>query len=495
MKMDELDNMLLTALKNFFEGKSKQKESDRKTIEDLSRRILKLENQLEEEKVDKVNLQKQLTSLTHQVQELTNEHDTLTNEHRNLKIEFKMVRNKVSPPQLQYKPVSEQDEKAEYGDYKVYPTPNNGVNKTPDGNFKIIGAKVRGRNHKDEGTPCDDWFECDTSGNWTIVAVADGAGSKTKSRVGAEIACKAAIQYLSKKLQQYDNLGKKKYEDVTMAHIKSFIENQLKQFFSEALEKSSEAIRAKAKTETIEPSEFSTTILLAIHSKIARVRDTHGDIWENFDFVCSCNVGDGMIGTVSETRELKAKRLSTADRGSHSGETKFLTSSSYQSDLHIDYFLGKMKTLMIMTDGISEDYTEDEKGILTLYGDLILNGIIGDFNQSSETNFNTITSNMRRKVNSNKDKFQFLEERILPQSSSETKEVNIAYMDRYREVLGQEITEILNSKDLLASDKITGDHNTQSIAPQEKLKIWLDSYRRQGSGDDRTLVVIYQEEV
>jgi hypothetical protein len=34
----------------------------------------------------------------------------------------------------------------------------------------------------------------------------------------------------------------------------------------------------------------------------------------------------------------------------------------------------------------------------------------------------------------------------------------------------------------------------EEMPSEEKLKIWLDSYYRRGSFDDRTLVVLYREE-
>src|SRR4051794_10276990 len=44
--------------------------------------------------------------------------------------------------------------------------------------FSLVGARVRGKKHKHEGTNCDDWFEFAVSGAWTIIAVSDGAGSR-----------------------------------------------------------------------------------------------------------------------------------------------------------------------------------------------------------------------------------------------------------------------------------------------------------------------------
>ncbi len=66
---------------------------------------------------------------------------------------------------------------------------------------RVIGARVRGKKHKHEGTNCDDWFEFDVVGPWTLIAVSDGAGSKKFSRVGAKASTRAAIESLKKALE------------------------------------------------------------------------------------------------------------------------------------------------------------------------------------------------------------------------------------------------------------------------------------------------------
>ena len=60
----------------------------------------------------------------------------------------------------------------------------------------VIGARVRGKKHKHEGSNCDDWFESSCYEDVTFAAVSDGAGSKKFSRVGARESCRAAIGYL-----------------------------------------------------------------------------------------------------------------------------------------------------------------------------------------------------------------------------------------------------------------------------------------------------------
>ena len=89
----------------------------------------------------------------------------------------------------------------------------------PNG-FKILAAWVRGKKHKHEGTNCDDWFEIARSGKWGIIAVSDGAGSKMFSRVGARVACKAAVNYLINQLQKHQIKARKTWSNETFARNK-----------------------------------------------------------------------------------------------------------------------------------------------------------------------------------------------------------------------------------------------------------------------------------
>src|SRR5436190_1624232 len=96
-----------------------------------------------------------------------------------------------NPPSLstqwKYLPVPDDPDKHDEFDARAGSSPEN---------LKIIGARVRGKKHKHEGTNCDDWFEFITAGTWTIITVSDGAGSKVFSRVGALESCRAAAEEL-----------------------------------------------------------------------------------------------------------------------------------------------------------------------------------------------------------------------------------------------------------------------------------------------------------
>ncbi len=64
----------------------------------------------------------------------------------------------------------------------------------------MLAARIRGKKHKHEGTNCDDWFEVRLAGRWTVIAVADGAGSRKFSRLGARASCTRAAEMLALEL-------------------------------------------------------------------------------------------------------------------------------------------------------------------------------------------------------------------------------------------------------------------------------------------------------
>ncbi|WP_245809483.1 PP2C family serine/threonine-protein phosphatase [Desulfamplus magnetovallimortis] len=72
--------------------------------------------------------------------------------------------------------------------------------------WSITGASKRGRSHAHEGKTRDDHFfiSTDSSTEWDILAVADGAGSASLSREGAKTAVMESSRILKEKLKEYD---------------------------------------------------------------------------------------------------------------------------------------------------------------------------------------------------------------------------------------------------------------------------------------------------
>ena len=413
----------------------------------------------------------------------------------------------IAPPpvaQWKYLPVPEDEPDKHDESYCTSQTATDGL--------KLIGARVRGKMHKHNGTNCDDWFEFDVSGNWTIIAVSDGAGSKKFSRLGAKGSCQAAVAHLKEKLKAIEikaretkedlqaDLGRKPDWTFTGEDIES-VQNAL----HEAMKIAYQAVEEKAEecdklkdyykalgNRDLDIKDLSATLLLAVHTTIK--------VGENqYSLVLTCQVGDGMLAAISKEGTLKL--LGQPDSGQFAGQTEFLTSKKKIDRENLIkktfVFPGNLKALMVMTDGVADDYFPNEPGILALYGDLVLNQII-EIPKPNESEINEKLRNTHLgslpSVQEAKSKFQVSEKAI---TADVPKEVKINYVDAYAKELGVSPQDVVASPALLwaGADGEPMCDECKDRPPEEKLRIWLDSYYRRGSFDDRTLVVLYREEV
>lgn len=411
----------------------------------------------------------------------------------------------VKPP-WKYLPVPEDEpDKHEEFDCKA--------GASPEG-LKLIGARVRGKAHKHKGTNCDDWFEFAVSGNWTIIAVSDGAGSKTFSRLGAKVSCQAAVKQLSHDLKFHNLFQRQRAEQLSNSLKRHpnwdfFAKdiNDVQTALHQAMNTAYEAVEAKAEElhpladysialggkRKLDIKDLSATLLLAVHTTV-KAGET------NYNLVLTCQVGDGMLAAVSQ--ESKLQLLGKPDTGEHGGQTEFITSKKVLDKnnlLQKTYiFPGKLRALMVMSDGVSEDYFPHNPGMLELYGDLVLNQIV-NISQPDETEISQQLRNThlgsRGGVEEAKHIFQDEVERILPDESNEPKTVFIRSVAQYARELGKDVKEVVASSALLAAGRNQMCSQCHQMNPEEKLQLWLDSYYRRGSFDDRTLVVLYREEV
>ncbi len=381
--------------------------------------------------------------------------------------------------------------------------------------LKLIGARVRGKAHKHEGTNCDDWFEFAISGNWTIIAVSDGAGSKKFSRIGAQVSCEAAVKYLTEKLKDL-NLQEREIEGNLTAYLGrdanwGFLGEDMKsvqQFLHQAIEVAYKAVEQAAAerqgnpkyseilNQEIQVSDLSATILLAVHTTIKAKGKT-------YNLALTCQIGDGMIAAIS--MEGKLELLGKPDSGDYGGQTEFLTSKNKLQPANLlqktFVFPGNLRALMVMTDGVADDYFPYEPGMLALYGDLVLNQVIQIYKHQDIEEINSELKNTRlgsfEGVKDAKDKFQSKIVRIIdPSQKDEAKEVSICSVDDYAKELGKSVLEVVDSPILLAAGILEEQmcNECHHKPPEEKLQLWLDSYYRRASFDDRTLVVLYREE-
>ncbi|MFD9795746.1 PP2C family serine/threonine-protein phosphatase [Streptomyces sp. NPDC059070] len=62
------------------------------------------------------------------------------------------------------------------------------------GGWRVHGVSVEGYRHRRDGVPCQDAWSCATDGPLTVLAVADGAGSRPRSDEGARLAVDLAVE-------------------------------------------------------------------------------------------------------------------------------------------------------------------------------------------------------------------------------------------------------------------------------------------------------------
>lgn len=380
------------------------------------------------------------------------------------------------------------------------------VQRFPEKGFEIVGARVRGVKHKHDGTHCDDWFEFDTTGSWTVIAVSDGAGSARFSRVGARRACEAAVQKLCNELKDHSIKSRSTWSEKTFER-----DSASGEFLEDDLERVQKALHSAILTAyddveqavlerrdrqdyqkilSREPTihDFSATLLLAVHTTVGYHRT-------DYDLVMTCQVGDGMMAAIDH--EGGVRLLAEPDKGSYGGETTFLTDKAKLVPPHltaktIPFFGPRMRTLMVMSDGVADIYFPPKPEMLRLYGDLVLSGVIGLKGPGPEAVVSALRQTSLPKLDSVKQAEYDEEMRVLTDKGSLL--VRLPFVTAYAAKLGLSLEEVVANPALLKAG-VRPVATDGPIDRAERLRLWLDSYVVRGERDDRTLVVLCREEV
>jgi len=358
---------------------------------------------------------------------------------------------------------------------------------------EIVGARVRGKKHKHEGSNCDDWFEIGASGSITFIAVSDGAGSKKYSRIGAKSACKAAVGYMKmifddlhhsdsdflsslslpaddeKCTANYKKIAGIVHESMNVAY--RAVESSLYKRYAD--KRYSDVIKRD-----IMLSDFSTTLLIAVCIPLLTN--------EKEKIVISCQIGDGAIVLIDTKGYFddSVKLMGEADSGDFSGETDFLVSGKLLDSANLASRTRVSRSfsdiIMLMTDGVADDYFPNETQMHRLYFDLVANGILEETESFSTADLSSSQIEIIKNIP------QPIE---YPWVNDKSISIGLNYTNEIMSTLNMSLQEIWNNKYIMsiASAKVKEMMNT--LDKSERLKIWLDNYVERGSFDDRTLVV------
>lgn len=360
---------------------------------------------------------------------------------------------------------------------------------------RVIAARVRGKKHKHEGTNCDDWFEIANIEDVTFIAVSDGAGSKKFSRIGARESCKASVGYLvsayGKMLSDIPTLREALRQDLSSnecmeacGRIAGLVQKSVIQAW-EAVEaafysRATDPAFSKVLKRKLDLKDLSGTLLVAAIIPLNRDTKEH--------LIVTCQVGDGMIVSINSkgTFQSSVKLLGVPDSGDFSGETEFLTAPQMKTmeslQKRTKLSRGVTDTVMLMSDGVADDYFPNETQMRRLFFDLLVNGIIEMEDKPAD---------LSKLTPKEMSIFKRIPDPILyPWVNDKSVTVPIQYTNRICDTVGVSLEELWEDRSILGLASLELKEAIPASDMGERLRVWLDNYYERGSFDDRTLVVM-----
>ncbi|MNB56339.1 hypothetical protein D3C87_795330 [compost metagenome] len=201
----------------------------------------------------------------------------------------------------------------------------------PDFTCKTAFASVAGRSHLKTQTPCQDYVAARESNGVTCIALADGAGSRARSDIGAQVAVTATLAYVCKNFESL-------WQNMEKIHAKAA---------QRLVNRCLDAFRRKSAKHGGDINDLACTLSFVAYSQ-GRYMAGH--------------LGDGVIASIDSDGQLQT--LSPPENGEYANTTWFLTDPKAISKLrlyrgHIDTPTG----FAIMSDGSAESLYQKSSGL------------------------------------------------------------------------------------------------------------------------------------
>tara|TARA_B100000315_G_C14510333_1_gene556643 strand:- start:13 stop:1164 length:1152 start_codon:yes stop_codon:yes gene_type:complete len=195
--------------------------------------------------------------------------------------------------------------------------------------YRVAGTYVTGKSHIKKDKPCQDRIYSKSLNGVTVVSLADGAGSCSKSEVGAEIVTKYVVEFIC---DNYDVISQKE---------KGIISKTILEGILDRLSKKAKALDTSLK-------DLSSTLLFVA------VKDNQ---------YLAGHIGDGLIGYFDNENN---KVLSYPENGEYPNQTFFTTSKNALNHFRIyknnlDHITG----FILMSDGSFDCLYDKNKNRLT----------------------------------------------------------------------------------------------------------------------------------
>jgi serine/threonine protein phosphatase PrpC len=220
----------------------------------------------------------------------------------------------------------------------------------PLGNRHILVSSKRGRSHANVGSFREDDFAFkDLQNDWSIVVVADGAGSARLSRKGSSIACNGVVDFFSQKesveeLLQFDDMLQQ-YKNNTGEEIQKKLNHFVYNNLGKAAFQVHKKLEAFAENENIPLKDLNSTLIFTLFKK-----------YDVGYALLSFGVGDCPIAVLNKDIT-EVTLMNWLDVGDFGGGTRFITMPEiFKNEKFATRFGFKLADdfsyLMMMSDGI-----------------------------------------------------------------------------------------------------------------------------------------------
>ena len=189
-----------------------------------------------------------------------------------------------------------------------------------DPRWYAIGTSVRGVSHVRTETPCQDYFATRTfSPDALVVAVADGAGSVTLARAGANLVVEGALRAVAELWTRYQPASRKAWRDLVTT----------------AFTVAQKVVALHASKTGARPADYAATLALAIVTP---------------ELVVSGLIGDCAVVIGTEAGELHS--LCQPQRGAYANSTYFATHHQLAARLDIQFWEQPVRHVALLSDGL-----------------------------------------------------------------------------------------------------------------------------------------------
>lgn len=196
--------------------------------------------------------------------------------------------------------------------------------------WRAIARSAVGTSHLKRQMPCQDFGGYRFYQDVIVGAVADGAGSAKYAEIGAELAVKTALRYLTG-----TEAGIEQYRRFWKLHLQPFSEEEAWELFTETAKQVIAALEAQAASQGASIADLACTLLVFMATP---------------KWVAAMQIGDGFI--MVRCQQAGYQLLFSPDKGEYINETTFITSANAVETMQVCVRWCQPEFICAATDGL-----------------------------------------------------------------------------------------------------------------------------------------------